>query len=151
MLIRLTEQDRSAFELDNRVLDFDLGRLTAREAVAIQDALGVLPAEWQNSLAETPHGRDPDGWSLIWAGRRPPMEPGSEPLPAAPVDWLAWLALAWLALRRAGRTVAWDECDVDLQGLRWRDDESAEDASGKGDRSTPESISVPESKDTPQS
>lgn len=129
-------------------LEFDYRRLNPIEAAVIQQRTGMAPPAMLRGLADGVQLRDQSGQLLL----------DDEGKPRVGRDWLAWTAVAWVAVRRAGCAASWDDVESGLNTLEfdWRvqdDDDAPADPdeteldAGK-DESIPPSTSPPTSSGT---
>lgn len=115
---RLPEDVREKYALPEWV-DYDPNSLMMSEAIHLEDTLGIDPTELGERLSP-PEGK-----------RR---------------DMRAWKYVIWLAVKRAGVDVAYDDFDLNLLALRVTSDEAeAEAAEAEGPKETEtEDPSTPE-------
>jgi hypothetical protein len=123
MRITLTEKDAERIGCP-RVVEFDDGRIMTREAIAIQRSTGYTLEGLGRGLSGLPV-KDRDGNIQYVTG-----EDGNEIVDEfghrkvlREVDIEALLVAAWIAVRRAGVQVPWDDFDLDLLGTQFGDDE----------------------------
>jgi hypothetical protein len=102
MRIRLAEADRERLGCPEW-LDLTLSSITAREAGTIQRLGGYGPDELADALRGEPIIRD--GQPVV----------DDEGQPKLRYDFDAWVAVVWLALKRSGVTVPYNELDFDLE------------------------------------
>lgn len=139
MRIRLSGADREKYHVPEW-LTYDPSRIGLREAAVLKRATRWTPER----LAERLHGvevwedgqlvmvpkLDETGAPVLENGQ-PAMEPKLEP------DFEAIAVVIWLALRRAGSTVLWnDDFDIDAGGLEIADDEETEVGKAPGTTTT---------------
>jgi hypothetical protein len=142
MRIRLSEADRKRLGCPEW-LDVQLTSITAREAATIQRLGGYDPDELAEALKGTPVMRDGQPVYETDADGNTVMEDG-KPKPKLRYDFDAWVAVIWLALKRAGVTVPYNELDFDLEiDVEAADPEGEVPAEGKESDSTPTSESTP--------
>lgn len=129
-------------------LDFDFERLSPVEAGVIQQRAGLTPRALLADLRDGVELRDASGEVLL----------DDEGEPRKGSSWLAWTAVVWVAMRRAGWQTSWQQVAdrFNVLDFDWRltvgDDEPAADDEmdqdlGKGE-STPQTTSPPTSRRT---
>lgn len=133
MEIRLSDSDRVRYGCPEW-LPFRLDRLTAREAAVIQHETGLTPGELPGALRYRVETRGPDG---VW--EEFPVRSGEDPPEGARLvaDYDAWTCVVWIALRRAGCSVSFDEAaDFDIFGFETRLDVEEDTERGKDESSS---------------
>lgn len=123
MRITLCDEDAGRIGCPT-VVEFDDGKIMAREAIAIQKSTGWTLEGLGRALSGVPvrdaagnvqYVTDDDGNEIRDEfGHRSVLRE---------ISVEALLAAAWIAVRRSGVTVAWDEFDLDLMATKFGDDE----------------------------
>lgn len=135
MKITLTAEDTARLGV-GPTLAFDLNKIMAREAIVLQKVVGVTPDELSKSLQGAPvldeQGRQ--AYQVDDAGALVLDEEG-QPIPLRRINLEALVAFVWMAARRAGCKVPFDEFDFDIIGTQVGDNQVV-GAPGK-DESTP--------------
>lgn len=137
MRIRLSGADREKYGVPEWI-EFDENRLGLREVAVMRRATKWTSERlferlrgvevWEDGQLVTRPVVDDNGAPVLDDDGEPVVEPVREP------DTEAMAIIVWLALRRLGKTVLWnDDFDIDANGL---DIETDEDAEGKATATT---------------
>ena len=137
MFICLSATDRERYGCPEWIeLAFD--RLSAREAATLQRETGLTPTEIVGALQPRVEVRDGGRWVAI------DLKDGESAPEGARVvtDYDAWAGVIWVALRRAGCDVTFDQAsDFDVFGFTSRSDVVSDQGKGGVDQSTPATTS----------
>jgi hypothetical protein len=128
--ITLSAEDAERMQCP-QVVEFDDKRIMAREAIAIQKATGWSMDGLGRALGGTPV-TSPDG-SPVYETDEDGVEIRDQfgnRIRLREINMEALLLAAWIAVRRSGVTVPWDDFDLDLLGAQWGDDEVVEPGKG---------------------
>lgn len=123
MKITLTEEDAARIGCP-RVVEFDDNRIMTREAIAIQKTTGYSLEGLGRGLTGVPV-KDADGnlrYRTDDEGNEVRDEFGHRTV-LREIDIEALLVAAWIAVRRSGVQVPWDDFDLDLLGTEFGDAE----------------------------
>lgn len=117
MLIRLSDEDRKRYGIEDEWIGFDIFPITVKQAIALQDAGFHEPEELV------------DAWNAQFSdsdGEKPRVK----------LDFRVWEARVWLAVTKAGVAVSMADFDFDMTNARIAAD-LPEATEGKDDPSTP--------------
>ncbi len=129
----LAVKDRERLGAPER-LDMDLGGITNREAIQLRTMFQFrTPRMWRSALRGVPV--DVDGNEVTDRNAATVADGG--PVADYVMDYGAWTALVWLALKRAGITVDPATLEFDADDISYEADPEPEQP-GKAEESTPD-------------
>jgi hypothetical protein len=136
MKITLTEQDAQRMGCP-RVIEFDDDRIMAREAVLIQKTTGWSIEGLGRGLTGMPVKDDAGNLQYVTdeSGEEIRDEFGHRTV-LREVQVEALLAAAWIAARRAGVNVPWEDFDLDLLATQWGDAEVVDEGKAQPSATT---------------
>lgn len=129
MKIKIAAEDAERLGCPETV-EYDPEKIMGREAIAIQRQTGY-GMQKLGSLLEGTVQRGADGKPLYVEDDQgePVLDEHGRKTPLRDIDVEALLVMVWIACRRAGCQVPYDDFDINLGGLEYLDDE---EPAGKG-------------------
>lgn len=126
--LKLGEKDRERLGAPEQI-SIDLGGVTNREAIQLRALFSFrTPRMWRSALRGQPI--DADGNDVTDADAKTAADGG--PVVDYVMDYQAWTALVWLALKRVGITVDHATLEFDLDEVTYEPDPEPEE-SGKAE------------------
>lgn len=151
MKFRLSEEDAAALGCPREV-EFDETRFTVKENIALQKQTGFTMERLGYFIEGVPaRGRDGSPLYLLDEAGVEKLDEQGRKIPLREMDAEAIAAAVWLAVRRAGAEVAFDDFDINLVGVEFLGDEEDPGKANRAERRAAAKTSKPSSRATSRS